>query len=163
MTGAVFRRARAVAVLSAVLAGSVTSARADGPFGAIGGAWHGSGHIVLEGGRKEDIRCNAYYTPKDGGSAMGLAIRCASPDYKIELRSQLSHDGRQVKGQWEERTFNATGEVTGRASREQIQLQISGGVFNGSMQVQTSGSSQTVSISATGSTLQGVSIRLQRS
>ena len=94
---------------------------------------------------------------------MSAAIRCASPDYKIELRSQLSHDGRQVTGQWEERTFNATGEVTGRASSTQIQLQISGGVVTGSMQVNTSGSTQTVSISTTGSTLQGVSIKLQRS
>lgn len=117
---------------------------------------------MLEGGRREDIRCNAYYTPRDGGAGIGLAIRCASPDYKIELRSQLVHDGKQVKGSWEERTFNAAGDVTGRASQNQIQLQISGGAVNGSMSVSTSGSNQTVLITTTGSTLQGVSIKLHR-
>jgi hypothetical protein len=159
----VFRKLGAMMLVGGAVAIGPGAAHADGPFGTIGGSWHGSGHIVLEGGRREDIRCNAYYTPKDGGSAMGLAIRCASPDYKIELRSQLNHDGRQVTGQWEERTFNATGAVTGRASTTQIQLQISGGALTGSMQVNTSGSTQTVSISTTGSTLQGVSIRPQRS
>lgn len=138
-------------------------ALADGPFTAIGGTWQGTGHIHLEGGRKEGIRCNAYYTPKSGGSAIGLAIRCASPDYKIELRSQLKQDGKQITGAWEERTFNAAGDVTGRASSTEIELKISGGAVTGSMSVSTNGSNQTVSISTNGSALQGVTIRLQRS
>jgi hypothetical protein len=150
-------------VAGTLVAWSAVPASADGPFGSIGGTWTGRGQIHLEGGRKEDIRCNAYYTPKDNGASMGLAIRCASPDYKIELRSQLLHDGRQITGHWEERTFNAAGDVVGKASPNQIQLQITGSAVTGSMSVQTSGSSQTVSISTSGSTLQGVSIRLQRS
>jgi hypothetical protein len=147
-------------LVSALLA---APAAADGPFSAIGGTWHGTGHILLEGGRKEGIRCNAYYTPKSGGSAIGLAIRCASPDYKIELRSQLKQEGKQITGAWEERTFNAAGDVTGRASSNDIELKISGGAVTGSMSVSTNGSNQTVLISTTGSTLQGVTIRLQRS
>ena len=141
---------------------AASAAYAEGPFGSIGGVWHGRGHILLEGGRKEDIRCNAYYTPKNEGKSIGLAIRCASPDYKIELRSQLSHDGRQITGTWEERTFNAAGDVVGKASSNQITLEIVGSAITGSMSVSTMGSSQTVSISTKGSALQGVQIKMQR-
>jgi len=150
-------------LLAGILALTAASgAQAEGPFGSIGGVWHGRGHILLEGGRKEDIRCNAYYTPKNEGSAIGLAIRCASPDYKIELRSQLVHDGRKITGTWEERTFNAAGDVLGKASSNQITLDIVGSAVTGTMSVSTMGSSQTVSISTKGSALQGVQIKMQR-
>lgn len=140
----------------------VRPALADGPFASYGGTWSGSGTIRLSGGNSEALRCKAYYTPKDGGSSMGLAIRCASASNKIELRAQLSVDGGRVSGSWEERTFNASGNVTGRANANRITLTIAGGGFNGTMSVSTSGSSQSVSITTEGIGLKGVSISLSR-
>lgn len=153
--------ARLVLLACASLLAAATSAGADsGPFDGIVGAWKGSGRITLEGGKSETIRCNAYYTEKD--KSLGLAIRCASQSYKIELRSLLTSNGNHVTGSWEERTFNAVGDVTGRAKAGNIQLTISGGGLSGSMSVATSGSVQTVSINTQGTALQGVSIKLSR-
>ena len=92
---------------------------------------------------------------------MGLAIRCASASAKIDLRSLLAYEGGRVSGNWEERTFNASGEVTGRASSGSMTLNIGGGI-SGSMSVSLSGSSQSVSIRTSGSGLKGVSISLRR-
>jgi hypothetical protein len=145
-------------VLTATVPGP---SRADpSPFDALLGSWGGSGEIRLDKGRKERIKCNAYYT--GGGSQLGLAIRCQSDSYKIEIRSKLSYSGGRVSGNWEERTFNATGSASGSATNSAIRLAISGPV-TGSMNVNFSKSRQSVSISTQGTALQGVSISLGRS
>lgn len=130
------------------------------PFDTLLGSWGGSGEIRLDKGRKERIKCNAYYT--GGGSQLGLAIRCQSDSYKIEIRSKLSYSGGRLTGNWEERTFNASGSASGSATDSSIKLAITGPV-NGSMNVNFTKSRQSVSISTQGSALQGVSITLARS
>ncbi len=153
----------AVAVAAALLAANPTApAQAEGPFGGLSGTWRGAAQIKLSGGSSETLRCNAYYNPK-GQAELGLAIRCASPGNKIELRAQLALQGSRVTGQWEERTYNASGRVTGSAGDGRLNLTIDGGAFKGSMAVRTQGSSQTVSIQTEGIALQGVSINLSRS
>lgn len=149
-----------VAILLAPLA--AVDAEARGPFNRLSGTWRGTAKIRLTSGKSETLRCNAYYNPKDQGTGLGLAIRCASASNRIELRAQLNEDGGRVSGQWEERTYNASGNVTGRASDGSISLSIVGGGFKGTMSVQTSGTSQTVIIRTEGVTLQSVNISLSR-
>ena len=96
------------------------------PFNTLLGSWGGTGEISLDKGRKERIKCNAYYT--GGGSELGMAIRCQSDNYKIEIRSKLSYSGGRLSGNWEERTFNASGAASGTASPNKITLSIKGGV-----------------------------------
>ena len=67
-----------------------------------------------------------------------------------------------MSGRWEERTYNAAGDVSGQAHDGRLNLLIDGGAFKGSMAVKTSGSSQTVSIKTEGIALQGVNINLSR-
>lgn len=135
---------------------------AGGVFSGLAGSWSGSGQIKLEGGRSESLKCKAYYTDKDDGTGLGVALRCASASNKIDLRATLAATGSRVSGNWEERSFNAGGIVSGQANGSRLNLSISGGGVTGSMAVTTSGSSQTVSISTDGSTLKGVSIGLSR-
>ena len=97
-----------------------------------------------------------------GGSDLGLAIRCQSDNYKIEIRSKLSYSGGRLSGNWEERTFNASGTASGTASPNKISLAIKGGV-TASMLVSFTKSSQSVNISVQGVALQGVRISLARS
>jgi hypothetical protein len=78
------------------------------------------------------------------------------------LRAKLASDGSRVSGSWEERTFNASGTVTGQASPTQIKLTINGGGFSGSMAVTTTGNSQVITVSTDGVALKGVSVKLQR-
>jgi len=145
----------------AILLLPIGPSRADpSPFNALLGSWGGSGQIKLDKGRRERIKCNAYYT--GGGSQLGLAIRCNSDSYKIEIRSKLSYSGGRLSGNWEERTFNAQGSASGTATPSRIKLSIRGGV-TGTMVVSYTKSRQTVSISTQGIALQGVSITLGRS
>lgn len=135
--------------------------RADpSPFNGLLGSWGGTGQIRLDRGRRERVKCNAYYT--GGGAQLGLAIRCTSDSYKIEIRSKLSYSGGRLSGNWEERTFNAQGSASGTATASKISLSIRGAV-TGTMVVSYTKSRQTVSISTQGVALQGVSITLGRS
>lgn len=147
-----------------VLAGFQSApAAAQSPFAALGGSWSGAGQVRFTGGSSEALKCRAYYTAKDAGASLGLAIICASPSSKIELRATLAYEGGKVSGMWEERTFNATGAVTGQANPNKITLSINGGGFSGSMAVGVHGASQTVTISTTGIGMTGVNINLSRS
>jgi hypothetical protein len=137
-------------------------ANAAGPFDQLDGTWSGPGRISLEDGRSEALRCKAYYTPKATGVEIGLALRCASASNKVELRATLVAEGGRVSGSWEERTFNASGTVSGQASSSQIKLTITGGGFSGAMAVTTSGRSQVISVSTQGVAMKGVSVNLQR-
>jgi hypothetical protein len=153
-------------ILPAAVIGALTfvpgiPAKADpSPFNSLLGSWGGSGEIRLDKGRKERIKCNAYYT--GGGSDLGLAIRCQSVNYKIEIRSKLSYSGGRLSGNWEERTFNASGTASGTASPSRISLAIKGGV-SASMVVNYTKTSQSVNIAVQGVALQGVRISLARS
>jgi hypothetical protein len=130
------------------------------PFDTLLGSWGGTGEIRLDKGRKERLKCNAYYT--GGGSDLGMAIRCQSDNYKIEIRSKLSYSGGRLSGNWEERNFNAAGTATGTATANKISLAITGGV-TASMLVSYTKSSQNVNIAVQGVALQGVRIALGRS
>jgi hypothetical protein len=152
--------AAALVCLSVVFAG--TPVHAAGPFAQFDGSWSGSGRINLDDGRSEALRCKAYYTPKADGVEIGLALRCASASSKVELRANLTSAGSRVSGSWEERSFNASGTVTGQVSPNQIRLTITGGGFSGSMAVTTTGKSQVISVSTQGVALKGVSVNLQR-
>ena len=137
-------------------------ARADTPFANLTGTWSGRGQVRIEGGKNERITCKAYYTPKDGGVGVGIALRCASPSYSINLRSLLTSTGDRVTGTWEEETFNANGTVTGRAYNGNLSVSISGGGLAGSMSVSFGSATQQVSINTSGTPLRGVSISLSR-
>ncbi|MEZ5818315.1 MAG: hypothetical protein R3D44_14645 [Hyphomicrobiaceae bacterium] len=139
-----------------------TPAAAEGPFTGLSGTWRGAAQVRLQSGSSETLKCYAYYTPKGTGVELGLAIRCASASNKIELRAQLTAAGNKVSGRWEERTYNAMGDVSGSAQEGRLSLIIDGGAFKGSMAVKTIGTSQTVLIKTEGIALLGVNINLSR-
>ena len=156
--------ARAVSALFAFasLVATTGAALAEPAFAPFNGAWTGSGMIRLDNGASERIKCNAYYTPKDAGVGLGLAIRCASTSYKIELRSQLKSQGSHISGTWEERNFNAAGDVNGQASGAKITLNVAGGGMTGTMNVSASGETQSVVITTQGTGLKSVNISLSK-
>ncbi|MEZ5899949.1 MAG: hypothetical protein R3D51_10700 [Hyphomicrobiaceae bacterium] len=134
---------------------------AENPFPALAGTWNGSGTATLEGGKKESLRCKGYYTNGGGGSALGLSIRCANSSTKIELRANLNYSDGAVSGNWEERTYNQSGTVSGRASNNKLSLAISGGI-NGSLSLSLSGRQHSVAVSTGGSTLKAINISMTR-
>jgi hypothetical protein len=155
-----WRRLAAIAISALAMLGG--TAYASGPFDALGGAWRGSGQIRLEDGRHESLRCKAYYAPQQRGASLGLSLRCASASNRIELRAELVSRGGRVHGSWEERTFNASGRVSGVASGHRIRLSISGGGLSGSMTVMTTGHRQSISVRTDGAALRGINISMRR-
>ena len=154
------QRPTAVLALAALFMLASMPASAGTPFDVLLGSWRGSGQIQLDDGRKERLKCNAYYT--GGGSQLGMAILCQSESSNIEIRSKLSQSGGRITGTWEERSFNAEGIASGQATSDEISLQISGGV-TGTMLVSYSSSRQSVAISTQGIALRSVTIDLTRS
>lgn len=151
----------AVVGVAAVLLFAATAARAASPFEILRGTWSGSGNVQFEGGQSERLRCNAYYTNSGGGDVLGLAIRCASASNRIEIRGRLNYNNGNVSGTWEERTFNASGTATGRASDSRVSLRLAG-TIPGTMNVTVSRTRQSVTISSQGSGFRAVRIGLRR-
>jgi hypothetical protein len=143
-----------------VLLSSAGAADAAGAFSGLGGSWSGSGHVQLEGGQREAIRCSASYAPR-GETALGLALRCASASNRIELRASLHARGGRVSGTWEERSFGVSGDVSGVASGTTLRLLFRGDL-SGAMLVTTSGGSQSISVRTDTSALKGVNVSLRR-
>ena len=131
-------------------------------FDSISGYWTGPGRIEFDEGASEALRCKAYYTTKDQSDRLGIVLRCASPSHKIELRAQLETHGSDLTGTWEERTFNASGTVTGQAKDQEISLSIDGGGFTATMQVVQDSGHQNVSITTQGVGFKKVSVALTR-
>jgi hypothetical protein len=159
----VIRKAAPILLATAAIAGlfMVTPSQEvkASPFDTLLGTWRGSGNVQLNSGM-ERLTCNAYYT--GGGSQLGMAIRCKSDSSNVEIRSKLSLSGTRITGNWEERTYNASGSASGTAKPGRISITVSGSI-RGSMVVNYSSSRQSVSISTSGSPLQRVSINLTRS
>jgi hypothetical protein len=132
---------------------------ADPTFEPLLGAWGGSGTYKLKDGTSEKLKCDAYYTGT--GSQLGIAVRCSGQTNKIEMRSKLTANGAALSGNWEERTYNATGDVTGNLTDSRLHLAITGGV-GGSMTITFDKSKQNVAIATEGIPLKSVTVSLSR-
>ncbi len=159
-------------IVGVMICGSIVALAADGLtssvqaagnlFSSLGGTWRGTAKVTLTSGQSERLGCRAYYRPKNKGRSLGLAIRCASrTGFKIELRSMLNYSSGNVSGAWEERTFNATGELAGSATTSRIKMVISGGV-TGTMSVALRKGGHSVLIATQGTGFSNVAIRLRR-
>ena len=155
-------KASVVAVAALALPDLATAAGPSSTFAAMSGSWSGSGQMRLEGGRTEKLRCRANYTDRNGGTGLGIALRCASASSKVDLRASLKATGSRIGGNWEEREFNAGGSASGSANGNHIQLEIEGGGLTGSMSVTTNGGRQSVLITMRNVALKGLQIALAR-
>jgi hypothetical protein len=144
----------------ALACGGAPLAHAASLLDSLLGSWSGSGQIRYDDGQSERIRCSAFYT--GSAQAFKLAIRCRSDSTEIEIRGQLMAQGDAVSGTWEERTFNASGEASGRLTGDKLNLSVSGGGFSGSMSVAQSGGRQVVTISTEGIRMRSVTVTLSK-
>lgn len=155
-----FRTVCSLAALAAAMCVSPALAQQSSLAG-LAGTWSGGGQVRLSDGSTERLSCRAFYTARDGGSGLGVALRCASASYKIDLRSSIKVTAGRVSGSWEERSFNAAGSVSGSSSGGSLSLSFSG-TTTGSMSVSYGGSSQRVSITTSGGGLSRISLSLSR-
>lgn len=145
-------------LLFLVSAPQLRAAQVD-PFKTLLGSWKGSGTFSLQDGTRERISCNGYYT--GGGSQLRLAILCSGSNNKIHMRGKLSYSSGRLSGDWEERTYNAEGSLSGKATSSRLTMTISG-IVNGTMIVSFTERRQSVVIKTTGTALKTVNIKLAR-
>lgn len=153
------RVARLHVVASAIVLAGSGPAAANPTFSPLLGSWGGSGTYKLQDGTSEKLKCDAYYTGT--GSQLGIAVRCSGATNKIEMRCKLSANGTALSGNWEERTYNAEGAVTGTLSESKLGLSITG-VVTGTMTITYDQSKQNVAIATEGTPLKAVTVSLSR-
>lgn len=132
------------------------------PIGDLAGFWSGNGAVTLSSGNTERVKCSVFYKAADNNSQLKQTLRCASADYTINATADLQVKGGQVTGSWEEKTYAAKGEVTGRYSGEAFALTIQGANFSASMNVALSACKQSINISPKGLEVTKVIIGLSK-
>jgi hypothetical protein len=134
----------------------------ESPLLSLAGNWTGQGAINFSDGSKERIRCRSHYVPDASGANLRLELRCASDSYKFELQSNIAYSNGEVTGDWTETTRSAAGNITGTASGNRIEVRAVGQTFAAFLNINTRGSSQSVSIKSPGSTMSEVAITLAK-
>jgi hypothetical protein len=153
---------RAIAAASCLVVGTVVWAAGAGPFGDLAGYWTGAGSVTLSSGNTERVKCAVIYKVSDDGGQIKQSMRCASTDYSINATADLRVKGEQVSGNWEEKTYSATGEVSGRYTGESFVLSIQGANFTAAMNVSLSSCKQSISIAPKGLDVNRISIGLTK-
>ena len=78
------------------------------------GYWSGIGTVTWTNGTTEQLKCVATYRPATEQVRQNL--RCASQGYSISASVELKFAGEVVTGTWEEKTYSATGAITGKVN-----------------------------------------------
>jgi len=159
-----FLPAAGLAALGAVLAGSPAEAQRGegGPFAGLQGSWSGGGSVTLSNGSSERIRCRASYEVAPSGNLLRSNLRCASDSYNFDLTSEVSYSGGPISGTWKESSKGAAGNVSGTATRGEIQARVDGPSFQATLALSTRRDRQSISIRSAGTELSGASISLSR-
>lgn len=161
MPGHFSTRLAGAVTIAALAIASGSPARADSSaISTLAGSWSGNGRITYTDGSSEGIHCSAFYT--GGGSDLNMSIQCKSDRNPIHIRSKLRFSGSRISGNWEERTFNASGSATGTSSGSSLNLKVSGGGFSGTMAVSFSRSSHTVTITTEGISMRRATMNLRK-
>jgi hypothetical protein len=149
----------ALPFLVALWVAAGASAAAD-PISDLTGYWTGTGSVKLSSGNTERVKCAVTYKVSEDSKQVRQTMRCASQDYTINAAADLRLNGAQVTGNWEEKTYSATGQVTGRYTGTALNLSIQGGTFSAVMNVTLSNCKQSIDITPQGLDVTKVSIGL---
>jgi hypothetical protein len=125
-----FSAARTVALILAVgwslSIDGQARASTTGPFAAIAGWWGGEGRLRFKDGKQEQVKCRTTYFVSGEGDELKQTIRCASGSGKIEVTSQVKHEGGKLTGTWVETVYDLNGELTGEVTPRGYRVSIKG-------------------------------------
>ncbi len=137
-------------------------AQQSSPFGALAGAWSGSGSVAMSNGTKERIRCRANYRVDSTGAKVQLQLLCASDSYRFELAGNVVSEDGDVRGTWTEKSRQIGGNVTGTVNGNQVDVMVNAQAFSATVSLTTTGKRQLVSIQSPGSAMSQATIMLNR-
>ena len=152
-----------VGLAAASFTGSAGSAAsAGGPFQGLTGVWGGNGTVTYSSGTRERLHCRVQYTQANDDN-LQQALRCASDSYKFEINAFFQHRSGSLTGHWEEHVLNISGTLTGSATAGHIKGNLHGPGFLASVNVDTTGTRQSVVISTPDQQIRQVSIQVSKS
>lgn len=122
-----------MAGISASTAKADCEADAQSLIESLKGDWRGAGVVQPIGGAKERISCRVNY--RTTGSNIAQQISCAGTDYKIDAGANVSCEGRNVSGTWNEQIAKNTGRVKGNIKGKNLNLEVNGPNFTGRFNV----------------------------
>jgi hypothetical protein len=140
---------------------SITAGSAASTIEDLDGYWTGGGTVAFSEGN-ERVKCAVRYRVGRGGAQVKQTLRCASTDYNINATAEFNLKGQQVEGSWEEKTYSATGEVTGRYTGSNLVLSIKGASFTAAMNVGLSGCKQSITIQPKGLEIRRITMNLAK-
>lgn len=133
------------------------------PFSSLPGRWVGQGRLGFKSGAIENIKCRATYFVENGGKDLRQNIRCASASGKVELKSQIRHDGKnQLSGTWRELLYNLEGELTGTVTKRGFRIAVAGTDLRAHMEIAVRKNKQIVEVNFDSETLIGMTLLLQK-
>ena len=137
------------------------TAAVAGPIEDLDGYWSGGGTVVFSEGA-ERVKCAVRYKVSQGGTQIRQTLRCASADYSINGTAEFSVRGAQVDGTWEEKTYSATGQISGRYTGSSLVLSIKGANFTAAMTIGLSTCKQSITIHPRGLDVRRISMSLAK-
>jgi hypothetical protein len=141
--------ARSVVALGLLAAAVIPAPRAGAGASDHLGYWTGLATLVFSSGAKETAKCVVTWRAGVAAEDLVQNIRCASPSYAINATAAVRIAAGKVNGSWEERTYAATGTVTGVADGASLRIAIAGPTFNAQMNVDSLGCRQSMVLAPT--------------
>lgn len=135
---------------------------AENPFAHLAGSWSGQGKITVQSGGSERIRCRGSYRAGESGTSLTISLRCASDSYKFELASDVTYDGGSISGSWNESSRQVYGQISGRATANNITAHATAVGVNAAISISTRGNSQSVILRSPGSEISEISVTMAR-
>ena len=119
--------------------------RGDGnPFDQLTGDWTGDGMVTPSRGDPEKVDCKVSYIP--AGSTVTQTLLCSGVDNQFDAKTKFKYKGGKISGSWHEKTFDASGNVSGSAIGDLVHARISGDKFSGRMSIKVSDAGHTINI-----------------
>lgn len=138
-------------------------AQAIQPFAKLPGRWVGMGRLGFKSGGIENIKCRATYFVSDGGEQLRQTIRCASASGKVELKSNIKHDGgEQLSGTWQEHLYNLSGQLDGKITPRGFSIRVDGKDLRAHMEIIVKDNKQMVEVNFNSETLVGMTLLLKK-
>jgi hypothetical protein len=159
-----YRRGRSLRLVAVAAAfgvfGSVGIAEA-GPFDGLEGVWGGSGVVTYSSGTRERLRCRVQYVNANV-QELSQALRCASDSYNFQINAIYVHQNGTITGRWDEKYLDISGTISGSVSGGRIAGNLHGPGFLASVDVNTVGNEQTVTIASEGQEIQEVAVEVRK-
>ena len=130
-------------------------------FRSLTGVWSGWGVLRGTNTNHERVKCYATYASLTERS-LNLNLRCASSSLRMNALIDLTRDGEDIRGTWQDRVYETSGTVSGRTIQNGFLLDVDGASFTAAMAMTASKCSQAMTFTPAGLGIEKISVGLKR-